>query len=289
MADTLGTALATARRRLAEAGVEDGALDARLLVQHFASATQVDLIAFPQRCVDQASAAAIEAAVGRRTAREPLHRILGFRDFYGLRLGLSPATLEPRPDTEILVDAALPYVLEAVEQTGRCAILDLGTGTGAIALALLAQAKAAVAVGLDRSEAALVQARKNAEESGLGGRFTTLGSDWYSEVNERYDVIVANPPYIATGELAGLPPEVRNFDPALALDGGADGLDAFDKIAKGARGHLKPCGRILIEIGYSQREAVSGLFEEAGLRIISVHPDLGGIDRVLCAGADAPL
>lgn len=248
---------------------------------HFAGATRLDAILDPKRSVPEADLRALQAAVARRLTGEPVHRILGFREFYGLKLQLSTDTLEPRPDTEILVDAVLPFVKRRLAAFGRCDILDLGTGTGAIALALLHEAPGSTAVGVDCAVEALATAQKNAVANGLGERFSTLQSDWFASVSGKFDAIVSNPPYIETGMIAGLSREVRDFDPPAALDGGADGLAAYRKIAATADKHLAQNGLIAVEIGYDQRKAVLAIFEQEGLLEFSSHRDLGGNDRVI--------
>jgi release factor glutamine methyltransferase len=288
MADSLpsrlGLLLKAARARLAAAAVADPALDARLIVEHFSGTTRTQAIADPECGVDAGAIAAIDAALRRRVAGEPVHRILGYREFYGLRLSLSPETLEPRPDTETLVEAVLPFVKATAERQGECRILDLGTGTGAIALALLAEVPEATAVGVDISADALATANRNARENGLSGRFRTVESNWFEKISDSFHVIVANPPYIPTEELETLQGEVRNFDPARALDGGADGLDAYRVIAKQAKAYLEAAGRLAVEIGHTQKEAVGPLFEAAGFRIVEARKDLAGRDRVLVFG-----
>jgi len=270
-----------AQIRLEAAGVGTPDLDARLLVEHLSGTSATDRIARPETAVDPGIARAVEAALARRIGGEPVHRILGFREFYGLKLAMSAETLEPRPDTEILVDTLLPFLRRAAARTGSCRVLDLGTGTGAVALALAAEVPGAVATGVDISEDALATARKNAETLGLDARFTALRSDWFEKIYGRYDAIVSNPPYIPSGELAALPGEVRNFDPARALDGGDDGLDAYRTIARCARAHLEADGVIAVEIGAFQKPEVEGLFVAAGYGLQDARHDLAGRDRVL--------
>jgi len=281
MALTLAELLRKARRQLAEAGIVDAALDARLLVEHFSGTTRTQAISQPDRMIDPATVAAVEAALARRISGEPVHRILGFREFYGLRLSLSKETLEPRPDTETLVEAVLPFVRQAVQGKGACSILDLGTGTGAIALALLSAVPQAVATGVDISADALATAARNGADLGLDGRFCTLQSDWFEKISDRYDAIVSNPPYIAGKEIAALQKEVRDFDPSRALDGGADGLDAYRIIAANASAHLEKDGIVAVEIGSTQKEDVTALFERTGFIVLEAMPDLAGDDRVL--------
>jgi release factor glutamine methyltransferase len=287
---TLAALLRTARQHLTEAGVADAALDARLLIEHFSGTTRADAIADPERSIDPEAVQAVEAALTRRAAGEPVHRILGHRDFYGLRLALSPETLEPRPDTETLVDAVLPFVNRTVARQGGCSILDLGAGTGAVALALLSAAPLAIATAVDISDGALATAAGNAQALGLESRFTVKKSDWFTEISGRYDAIVSNPPYIRSDDIGALQKEVRDFDPLLALDGGCDGLAAYRVLAAGARQYLKHDGVVGVETGSSQKEDVAGLFVLAGFDLIEAVRDLAGHDRVLVfkAGPKSP-
>ena len=279
--EALGALLRAARERLAAVGIDDSALDSRLIVEHFSGSTRTQAIAEPGRTVDPAAIAAIEAALRRRVAGEPVHRILGYREFYGLRLSLSPDTLEPRPDTETLVDAVLPFARATAGRLGECRILDLGTGTGAIALALLSAVADATATGVDSSAGALATATRNAEDLGLGSRFKALHSNWFEKVSGRYHVIVANPPYIPSRDIGNLQDEVRNFDPRRALDGGADGLVPYRIIAREAGGFLETRGKVAVEIGYTQLDDVTGIFTAAGYGLAQACRDLGGNDRVL--------
>ncbi len=278
---TLGLLLRAAKERLAASGVDSPELDARLIVEHFTGTDRAHAISMPNRAVGQAVVAAVDAALKRRRAGEPVHRILGFREFYGLRLALSAETLEPRPDTEILVDALLPFMRETAAQQGICRVLDLGTGAGAIALAILAEVENAIAVGSDISDDALATAARNAEQLGLASRFTAIKSDWFAEISGSYHAIAANPPYIPTQELESLQAEVRNFDPARALDGGPDGLDPYRIIARDARKHLEQAGRVAVESGHKQRRDVTELFLENGYKLLEARRDLSGNDRVL--------
>ncbi len=278
---TLGPLLRAARERLAAAGIADPAMDARLIVEHFSGTDRTQAIAEPQRTVDASAVAAVDAALQRRVAGEPVHRILGYREFYGLRLELSAETLEPRPDTETLVDAVLPFVSATAERLGECRILDLGTGTGAIALALLSVIPAATATGVDISQDALATATRNAERLGLAGRFEALHSDWFAKVSGRYHVIAANPPYIPSRDIGNLQDEVRDFDPHKALDGGADGLGPYRIIAAEAVRFLQAEGRIAVEIGHNQRQEVTDIFKASGYVLTGAHRDLGGNDRAL--------
>jgi release factor glutamine methyltransferase len=280
-AATLADVLATARRRLSAGDIDDPALEARMIVEHFTATGRSDAISAPGRPVGPEIVARIDDALVRRLAGEPVHRIFGYRDFYGLRLKLSPETLEPRPDTETLVDAMLPFIREIGEREGHCRILDLGTGTGAIALALASQVAAAVVTATDISQEALATAAANAAEAGLADRFIPLDSDWFSAIDGKFHAIVSNPPYIPSEEIDGLQAEVRLHDPRGALDGGADGLDPYRAIAKGAAAHLRDGGRIAVEIGHTQRHEVGQLFAKAGYRLLETYRDLAGSDRVM--------
>ncbi|HEY6630639.1 MAG TPA: peptide chain release factor N(5)-glutamine methyltransferase [Rhizobiaceae bacterium] len=283
---TLSALHRLAGNSLSEAGIEDARLDARILVEHFTATSRTDAVSKPDMPIGAEAVAAIRAAIARRIAGEPVHRILGFREFYGLRLSLSPETLEPRPDTETLVDAVLPRLRQIAARAGACRILDLGTGTGAIALALLAELPGATAVGVDISADALATASRNARENGLSERFEAVRSDWFEKISGTFHAIVANPPYIPSEELETLQGEVRNFDPARALDGGADGLDAYRTIAAQAKTHLEAGGMVALEIGHAQRQDVTRLFVGHLFRLVEARKDLGGRDRVLVFGRD---
>lgn len=272
------------RARLSEAGIESANLDARLLVEHVTSTTRTDAITRPDMAISFQTLAALDAALARRVAGEPVHRIIGFREFYGLKLHLSAETLEPRPDTETLVEAALPFARETAQRLGACRIVDLGTGTGAIALALLAEVEAATAIGVDISQDALATATRNAEDNGLSARFRAVRSDWLEKISGRHHVIVANPPYIPSDEIGGLQKEVRLHDPIRALDGGEDGLDAYRIIAAQASAHLEDGGVVAVEIGSTQLEDVNEIFRVAGYALLASRRDLGGNDRTLVFG-----
>lgn len=216
--------------------------------------------------------AQLDAGIAARAARQPVAQITGFRDFYAHRFRVTRDTLDPRPETEMLVAAALDLPWTSV--------LDLGTGTGAILISLLAARAGARGVGTDISEAALDVARGNARMIGVTARFQR--ADWFDGVTGRFDLIVSNPPYIALSEMAGLSPDVRDWEPHGALTDGADGLTAYRAIAAGACGHLSQGGHVLVEIGPTQAAAVSALFAAQGAET-RVIPDLDGRDRVVIA------
>jgi release factor glutamine methyltransferase len=270
-----------ARRRFEAAGLDDAAGGARVLVCGLLELNPTSLLLEGEKPVSPEGVARVEAAVLRRLAREPVHRILGRREFYGLDLALSAGTLEPRPDTEILVDVILPHLRSMVAQGRKPRLVDLGTGTGAIALALLHECPEAEAVGIDISEDALKTAAENAERNGLASRFATRAGSWFDKTTERFDIIVSNPPYIRSDVVKGLEPEVTKFDPMAALDGGPDGLDAYRAIAEGAASHLEDQGLIGLEIGFDQRRDVTQIFELAGFSLVEERRDYGKNDRVL--------
>ncbi|HTV67289.1 MAG TPA: peptide chain release factor N(5)-glutamine methyltransferase [Rhizobiaceae bacterium] len=278
---TLALLLAEVKSRLSDIGIDDPALEARMIVEHYSGTTRTDAIARPDLPISDDAASNIRAALERRLRGEPVHRIFGFRDFHGVRLKLSAETLEPRPDTETLVDAVLPHLRETVRTTGSCRILDLGTGTGAVAIALLHAVSQATGVATDISEDALATAAENARMAGIGSRLTFSRSDWFKKKSGRFHAIVSNPPYITTSDIAGLDREVRDFDPHRALDGGPDGLDAYRAIAVGSASHLEENGIVALEIGHTQKDAVTRVFAQAGFQPGGVFRDLAGTERVL--------
>ncbi len=191
--------------------------------------------------------------------------------------------LVPRPETETVIEAALEAVVRDASPTEKLRLLDIGTGSGALLLALLSELPNAVGIGTDISAAALAVARANAERNGLGSRCTFVACDIAAGVQGPFDLIVSNPPYVAHGDIASLAPEVRDYDPALALDGGADGLDGYRAIAAQARRLLAPGGNLIVELGMGQEPAVRALFTNAGLTVAAARDDLAGIPRALSA------
>ena len=260
------------------AGLDTPVLDARLIVQHALGISWDTLYLKEDQPLEQEEKTRLESELSRRAAHEPVSRIVGRRHFWTLDLAVSPDTLDPRPDTESLVEtvvAAFP------ERTQPLRFLDLGTGTGAILLALLAEYPNATGLGIDKSEGALGVARTNADSHGLSPRVAFSSGNWTDGVAGPFDVIVSNPPYIESGHLPGLPPEVREHDPILALDGGTDGLDAYRAIIPALPGLLDPNGLAVFEIGEGQADAVTRLACENGLAPAGTRKDLGGIVRAL--------
>lgn len=274
---TVGAALALAGRLLARAGLDAPGLDARILVADALRASAVTLLAYPERMLGEA-APRLRTALGRRLRREPLARILGEAEFWGLPFRLSPDTLVPRPDTETLIDAARRIVPDA-ETPLR--LLDLGTGSGCILVALLHEFRGASGLAVDRSEGALRTARFNAERNGVGERAAFVVSDWDAAVGGSFQLIVSNPPYIRGADVAGLDPEVALHDPVAALDGGPDGLGAVRSVLDAMGRLLVPGGAGLVEIGHDQAEDASVIAAERGLPVDQVVRDLGGNDRVM--------
>jgi len=232
----------------------------------------------PLRDLDDVAATdatAIRGLAARRATGEPIARILGEKEFYGLSLILSPETLVPRPDTETVVDA----VLASTERSAGTAILDLGTGSGAILLALLTELPNATGVGIDRSAEAVATAAKNAERLGIARRAQFRPGDWMAGIERRFDLVVSNPPYIARDEIESLPVEVRAHDPHVALDGGADGLDAYRAVFPDLDRVLTAEGRGFFEIGFGQATDVAALAKQSGFGCLFVR-DLAGTERV---------
>jgi release factor glutamine methyltransferase len=281
---TVSELLRQARSRFAEADLDDPATEARILVGGLLDLSATDIATQGDDPVAAERAALVDAAIERRLGHEPVHRILGEREFYGLPLKLSPATLEPRPDTEILVDTVLVHLKRLAMVYENIHILDIGTGTGAICLALLSECPTATGIGSDISAEALETAKSNAESNGLSGRFQTLRSSWFETVHGRFHAIVSNPPYIASSVVPTLAPEVKIFDPPAALDGGPDGLDAYRAIARDAGQFLYPDGIVGLEIGYDQRVEVTAIFEGAGFILLDAARDYGHNDRALLFG-----
>lgn len=280
---TIGALFPFIAKRLQAAGVETPRLDARLLIEH---ALEIDHAAFilnDTRRLSGAETEKLEALVKRREAREPIARIIGRTEFWSLPLFINNHVLDPRPDTETVVHAALE-LFKGLE-TAALRILDLGTGSGCLLLALLSEFGNACGYGIDASPEAREVARRNAVELGLIERAHFHQSDWFNEVEGMYDLIVSNPPYIASGALSGLAPEVRLSDPVLALDGGACGLDCYEAILAGFKAHLKPGGWLLFECGHDQAGPLQALMEacQAAPLIAETRRwrDMAGIERVV--------
>jgi release factor glutamine methyltransferase len=274
---TLGEAIAAAASVLAAAGVDQPRREARLLAAH-ALGAPANALLDPARPLSTGDSAALAALAARRGAREPLAFITRRRGFWTLDLEVSPDTLIPRADSETLIEAAIADLAppHAVHR-----ILDLGTGTGCLLLAALREFTAAFGVGVDLSPAAARLAARNASGAGLADRATFLAGDWAAALCGRFDLVLCNPPYIATAAIAGLMPEVARHEPARALDGGPAGLDAYARLVPTLARLLTPHGLAVLELGAGQGPAVAALAEGCGLAHVRTRPDLGGVDRAL--------
>jgi release factor glutamine methyltransferase len=275
--------VAGARRLIAETfrtgDIESPELDARLLVGHALGLDHAKLASEPERILSKQEIDAINALAVRRLRHEPVARIIGRKEFWSLPLRVSSTTLVPRPETETIVEAALAAI---GDRKRPLRIADLGTGTGAILLALLNELPNATGIGTDIDPLALATAAENARELGLQSRSEFVLSDFGAALTDAFDLVVSNPPYIAESELSGLPPEVRNYDPRHALDGGRDGLDCYRRIAAQGERLMKPGGLIVVEIGAGQSAAVTAIFKGAAFGTVAPpRPDLAGIPRAL--------
>jgi release factor glutamine methyltransferase len=269
--------------RLRTGRIDSPELDARLLVGHALGLDHAGLVRDAERGLDRTDIAGIEALAVRRLAGEPVARITGVKEFWGLPIRVTPAVLVPRPDTETVVETALAKLDRDGARSRPLRIADLGTGSGAMLIALLHELPNACGTGTDCDAAALATARANAERLGVGARATFIACDFGAALAGGLALVVANPPYISTGEIAGLAPEVRDFDPRGALDGGPDGLAAYRAITADARRVVAPGAHLVMEIGAGQASAVSALAAAAGLGSIVAVPDLAGIPRVVSA------
>lgn len=281
---TVSRVVRRARERLAAAGVAAPDLDARILVGHALGLDRAEMIAEGRRQVSDTSLRHVDLLIARRIDGEPVGRILGRREFWGLEFRLGAATLEPRPDTETLVQAVLDAVDRGPGRGARLRIADLGTGTGCLLVALLSELCDATGIGVDISAEAIAVARANADALGVGPRAAFVVGSWIEPLDGDFDVIVANPPYIRTEDRADLDREVAGYDPAVALDGGFDGLDAYRAILLDVERLLPATGVLALEVGAGQLAQVAELAAGAGLEIGAVARDLGGIERVLVAG-----
>lgn len=279
--DSRHEALIRATRTLDEAGIPEARGDAHFLVLHTLGLDATALALDGQAAIGPLQAEALSENLRRRLDGEPVARILGEWEFWGLPFSLSPETLVPRPDTETLVEAALEH---SRDSAGPLRIADLGTGSGCILVALLHELQQASGLGSDLSLDALATARGNARLNGVAERAGFLRGDWCAALGGPFDLIVSNPPYIARDAITDLSEEVRSHDPRAALDGGLDGLDAYRAILNGIAqrpGLLAPGGALMLEIGYDQAEAVAQLAEAAGFEPAILRRDLAGRDRVV--------
>ena len=272
----LSDALARASRCLADAGIDAARQDARILLSHVTGLTRSQLVTESETSLDTAQQTQFNAVIVRRAGREPVSHILGQREFWSLSFVVSGAVLDPRPDSEALVDAALHH---CPDNDVPLSIIDLGTGSGCLLLSLLSEWPTATGVGVDISDEALAVATRNADRLGMASRVRFLRGDWSAAVDGSFDIAVSNPPYISTAEISVLEPEVVNFEPHVALDGGADGLSAYRRLLPEMRRLLSASGIGVVEIGAGQRDAVAEILDDSGLSVLDVRQDLAGFDR----------
>jgi release factor glutamine methyltransferase len=278
MADTVGEILQIAAARLAEAGIERPQAEARLLLEAAAGLSRASVIGFPERPLGAAELGTFREMVARRRRHEPASRILGRREFWSLSFEVTPATLDPRPDSETLVSAVLAPI---TDRAADLSIIDLGTGTGCLLLALLSELPHAKGVGVDLSTEAISVAARNAAALGLAPRTRFVVDDWGHHVSGDFDIVISNPPYVESADIARLAPEVAEHDPRGALDGGPDGLDAYRALLPHAQRLLSPGGLVALEIGQGQGPAIRALARGVGLRESGSASDLAGIERCL--------
>jgi len=282
---TLVKAWTAAKDRLKDAGIDQPSIDARLMLEVAAGVTRTEIVTDPYRELTAEQAAMLEDFLARRARREPVSHIIGRKGFWKILLQVNKNVLTPRPETEVIVDE----VLKAFPEQMPFSMLDLGVGSGTILLAVLAERPAAKGLGVDASSEALAVARDNAANLDLNNRAAFLHGDWTAGLSDAsFDLVVSNPPYIPSAVIETLEPEVRDHEPRLALDGGADGLDAYRLLAPEILRVLKPGGMFAVEIGYDQSKAVEALFNAAGAQGVRTVKDLSTHDRVV-TGVKNPL
>ncbi len=283
MADqSLGALIKTQTAVLAAAGIDDAQRDARLLIAHALGLSAIDLLKSPERLLPMAEAEAAMTLIARRCRHEPVSRITGSRDFYGRTFRITPATLDPRPESETLIEAALAALARAGRTSAPLVILDVGTGSGCLLLTLLAELPQAFGIGSDISAEALDVARCNARTLGLHERVGWVRGDALACFGGPFDVLISNPPYIPSDDIRGLEPDVRDFDPRGALDGGADGLVVYRALTSGLS-RVVPNGWVFFEIGSTQADDVVRLLAADVQGPIEVHDDLAGLPRCVAS------
>jgi release factor glutamine methyltransferase len=277
---TVGELVQSVAARLEAVGIAESRLEARLLLGEAAGWTLEKIVADRDTALESGVVARVERLTARRLQREPMSHVLGWREFWSLRFKITPDVLTPRPDSETLVEAVLGTL---PDRQARLRVLDLGVGSGCLLLSLLHELPQAGGVGVDRSARALVVARQNARSLGMGGRTEFRAGDWGEGIEEVFDVVVSNPPYVPSDDIETLDPEVSEHEPWLALDGGSDGLDCYRRLA-GQLGYLvRPGGVVALEVGRGQASQVARLLSDAGFRGCVTYNDLGGIPRVVLA------
>jgi release factor glutamine methyltransferase len=286
-----GVTIAEAQILLADSfrhsGIDSPEADARVLLCVALQLSRTQLIAQCDRALTPHEASGVATIAARRIKREPVARIIGEKEFWSLPLRITPDVLVPRPETETLVEAALDEIGRAGLRAENLRILDIGTGSGALLLALLKELQNANGIGTDISSAALGVARSNAERLGFAARCAFVACNIAEALSGTFDLIVSNPPYIARAGIDSLDADVRDFDPKIALDGGADGLDAYRAVTAAAPALLQRSGRLILELGIGQERPVRGLVRRAGLAVKKVVADLAGIPRAMVAAPAA--
>jgi release factor glutamine methyltransferase len=270
-------------RHFRNAGIDTPDLDARILVGHALGLDLTGLVRAGDRSLEADEIARIETFAARRLSHEPVARVTGTKEFWGLPFKVTPDVLVPRPETESIVEQALAAIDRTGARSRDLRIADLGVGSGAIMIALLTELPNATAIGTDRDVAALALARDNARSLGVAARAAFAACDFGAAVAPGCDLIVTNPPYVCSGDVAELEPDVRLFDPRIALDGGADGLAAYRAITIHARDILGRGAHLIAEIGTGQGSAVGALFAAAGFGDFRIIPDLAGVERAVVA------
>lgn len=267
-------------------GIDDAQADARILTADALRLSRAQLISQGNRELEPREIEAISARAARRLAHEPVSRILGHREFWGLDLTINPSVLDPRPDTETVVELALDWIATRHLRNEKLRVLDIGTGSGALLLALLSELPKATGIATDKNTEALKVARDNAQRLGFADRCGFVACNFTDALRGPFDLVVANPPYISSAEIPTLAPEVRDHDPVIALDGGEDGLAAYRAIAADALRLMTPRGRLVVELGQGQAAPVGEIVRAGGLLIETpIRRDLAGINRALCATA----
>ena len=267
-----------AKEKLLEAQIESSILDARLLLGFALGTPQERFYGSEDEILTKTQADNYIKIIERRCKREPVSRIIGTRGFWNLTLKINQSSLDPRPDSEVLIESILKTFPEKAD---NLKFIDFGTGTGCLLLSALNEFPNSSGVGVDISKECVELARENATLSGLSRRALFIQSDWGREVTDKFDIIIANPPYIQSNIISSLDPEVKNFDPHIALNGGQDGLSCYRELAPQFVKILKKGGLVFLEIGYNQRESVSNIMEQSGLKCLHINQDLGNRDRCL--------